>query len=73
MQLNASDNYRINRIRRDVPVSYRHKLMSMGLLPGTAFEVVGVAPLGDPVAIKVKGFLLSLRKSELEALDIEAV
>lgn len=73
MQLKASDKYRINRIKRDFPVSYRHKLMSMGLLPGTSFEVLGIAPLGDPIAIKVKGFLLSLRKSELAALDLESV
>lgn len=71
MQLKVSGTYQINRIKRDVPISYRHKLMSMGLLPGTSFQVLGVAPLGDPVAIKVKGFLLSLRKSELAALDLE--
>ena len=72
MQLRKSNCYRINRIKRDVPASYRHKLMSMGLLPGTVFKVLGVAPLGDPVAIKVKDFCLSLRKKELAAMDIEA-
>ena len=72
MQLKKSNCYRINRIKRDMPVSYRHKLMSMGLLPGTSFKVLEVAPLGDPIAIKVKDFYLSLRKKELAALDIEA-
>ncbi len=51
--------------------AYRQKLLSMGLTPGTAFRMVRVAPLGDPVEIELRGFRLSLRKSEAEALLIE--
>lgn len=54
-------------------MAYRHKLLSMGLTPGTRLRVVGVAPLGDPVVIEVRGFRLSLRKAEAEALEIEGV
>ena len=43
----------------------------MGLTPGTELSVVRVAPLGDPVEIKVRGFSLSLRKDEADALQIE--
>ena len=50
---------------------YRQKLLSMGLTPGTEFAVVRVAPLGDPVEIKVRGFALSLRKDEAATLRIE--
>jgi ferrous iron transport protein A len=38
----------------------------MGLLPGTAITLVRTAPLGDPLEIKVRGYHLTLRKSEAE-------
>lgn len=52
---------------------YRDKLLSMGLTKGTAFEVVRVAPLGDPVEIRLRGFSLSLRKDEADALLVRRV
>ncbi len=52
--------------------SYRQKLMAMGLVKGTAFRVTRVAPMGDPVEIAVRGFALSLRKTEADALTVEA-
>ena len=51
--------------------SYRKKLLSMGLTKGADFEVVRYAPMGDPVEIRIRGFALSLRKQEAEALLIE--
>lgn len=53
--------------------AYRQKLLSMGLIPGVTVEMVRVAPLGDPVEIRLRGYLLSLRKSEADALDIEVI
>jgi Fe2+ transport system protein FeoA len=50
---------------------YRQKLLAMGLTPGTEFTVVRYAPLGDPVEIRVRGFALSLRKAEADALLVE--
>lgn len=52
---------------------YRQRLISMGLLPGTEFTVTRMAPLGDPIEILVRGFALSLRKSEANVLSIECV
>jgi ferrous iron transport protein A len=52
---------------------YRHKLISMGLIPGTTFTVTRIAPLGDPVEITVRGFALSLRKEEASILQLEEV
>lgn len=52
---------------------YRHRLISMGLLPGTEFTVSRIAPLGDPIEITVRGFALSLRKGEAAILMIEQV
>jgi ferrous iron transport protein A len=51
--------------------AYRKKLLSMGLTPGVELEVVRVAPMGDPVEIRVRGTSVSLRKSEAEALQVE--
>lgn len=51
--------------------AYRKKLLSMGLTPGVEFSVTRLAPLGDPVEIRVRGFNLSLRKDEAAALLIE--
>ncbi len=53
--------------------AYKSKLLSMGLTPGTEFTVIRVAPLGDPIEINVRGFNLSLRKQEAEALIVEAL
>lgn len=51
--------------------AYRKKLLSMGLTPGTLLEVVRVAPMGDPVEIRVRGTSVSLRIGEAEALQVE--
>lgn len=49
---------------------YRHKLLVMGLTPGQIIELVRVAPLGDPIQITLRGFVLSLRKAEAVALKL---
>ena len=53
--------------------TYRHRLISMGLLPGTELTVLRAAPLGDPIEISVRGFALSLRKQEANILQLEEV
>ncbi|PAX49091.1 FeoA family protein [Brunnivagina elsteri] len=52
---------------------YKSKLLAMGLTPGTEFTVTRYAPLGDPIEIQVRGFKLSLRKDEANALFVEEV
>jgi ferrous iron transport protein A len=52
---------------------YKGKLLAMGLTPGTEFTVTRYAPLGDPIEIQVRGFKLSLRKDEADALFVEEV
>jgi ferrous iron transport protein A len=53
--------------------AYKKKLLAMGLTPGTEFTVTRVAPLGDPVEIRVRGFKLSLRKDEAAALMVKSL
>ncbi len=48
----------------------RSRLLEMGLLVGTAVELVRFAPLGDPVEIKVRGYHLTLRKHEAEQITV---
>ncbi|MDD3041417.1 MAG: FeoA family protein [Methanosarcinaceae archaeon] len=42
----------------------RRRLLDMGLVPGTDVEVIRKAPFGDPIEYRVRGYGLSLRKSE---------
>lgn len=46
------------------------KLMEMGCLPGEKIHIERKAPLGDPIAIAVSGYLLSLRKQEAESIRV---
>lgn len=47
------------------------RIRDMGLLPGVEFTIVGRAPLNDPVAIRLKGFTLTLRNSEADYVYCE--
>jgi ferrous iron transport protein A len=46
------------------------RLLEMGLTPGTDLMVVGTAPMGDPVELEVRGYRLSVRKSEASRVEI---
>jgi ferrous iron transport protein A len=47
------------------------RLQEMGLIRGTAVRFVRAAPLGDPIEIRVRGYNLSLRRTEAEAVIVE--
>ncbi len=47
------------------------RLMEMGLVPGTSLRVVGVAPLGDPMEIELRGYRLSLRRTEADRVELK--
>jgi|JI8StandDraft_2_1071088.scaffolds.fasta_scaffold01587_8 ferrous iron transport protein A len=49
------------------------KTLEMGMLPNTIIELVGIAPLGDPICVKVLETLLSIRKSEAEHIEVEII
>ena len=50
--------------------AYRKKLLAMGVTPGTPFEVVRIAPFGDPVEIMIRGYLVSLRREEASLISV---
>ncbi len=47
------------------------KLMEMGCLPGEEISIQRIAPLGDPIAINVSGYMLSLRKREASTIILQ--
>lgn len=49
----------------------RRHLMDLGLIKGTQFNVVKVAPLGDPVQITVRGYELTIRKEEAAIVEVQ--
>ena len=49
----------------------RRRVMDMGMTRGTAVTVRKVAPLGDPVELTVRGYELSLRKSDAQSIEVE--
>lgn len=51
--------------------SIRRRIMDMGLVNGTEIEIIRVAPLGDPIEIHLKGFNLTLRKTEAKDIQVE--
>lgn len=52
---------------------YRARLLALGMTPGEIIRVVTVAPLGDPIGVKIRGYNLSIRKSEASVINIEGV
>jgi ferrous iron transport protein A len=47
------------------------RLREMGLVPETAIKIQGRAPLRDPVAIKLRDFVLTLRNNEADRISVE--
>jgi len=67
--MNVGDRGRVAKYDHSLS-AYRQKLLAMGLTPGTEFQVLRVAPLGDPVEIRVRGTDLTLRREEASGLNI---
>ena len=49
----------------------RCRLLDMGLIPKTRVRVEKVAPLGDPLELRVRGYSLSLRKEDAGKIEVE--
>ena len=47
------------------------RLMEMGLTEGADIELIGFAPLGDPVEFRIRGYRLPLRKAEASRVTID--
>lgn len=51
----------------------KRRLMDMGVVAGEEVRVVKVAPLGDPIEVRIKSYNLSLRKKEASEIQVEEV
>lgn len=49
----------------------KRRIMDMGITKNTVIYVRKVAPLGDPIEVKVRNYELSLRKADAEMIEIE--
>ena len=47
------------------------RLMEMGMTPGVDVTLIGTAPLGDPLELELRGYRLSVRRSEAARVEVE--
>lgn len=73
MHLKKHTRYRINGYTSRINAGWRQKLLTLGMLPGSHFEIIRIAPMGDPVQILTRRISLAVRKSDLSALLLEEV
>jgi Fe2+ transport system protein FeoA len=66
--LRVGESAVVREVGGERPISLR--LMEMGLLPGTRVEIVRVAPLGDPIEIRLRSYALSIRRSEARGVRV---
>ncbi len=53
------------------PRSIARRLMELGLVPGTRVRLTRVAPLGDPIELRVRNYALSIRRADALAIEID--
>ena len=68
---NIAGGKTVNVVKLHGDGSVRRRIMDMGLTKGTEVYVRKVAPLGDPIEIKVRGYELSIRKADAEMIEVE--
>ncbi len=69
-ELKPGDKGKITKISGGGSI-YR-RILDMGIVKGAEIEMERVAPLGDPVEVKIKGYHLSLRKDEAASIYVKA-
>jgi DtxR family transcriptional regulator, Mn-dependent transcriptional regulator len=68
-QLTPGQTATVQRISADRPV--RRRMMDMGITRGVPIEMVKASPFGDPIEYKLRGYSLSLRKTEAQMVEIK--
>lgn len=61
----------IKSLNHDGDTDLRRHLLGMGFVKGSKIKMEKVAPLGDPVKFKIKGYSVCLRKEEAKNIEIE--
>jgi ferrous iron transport protein A len=67
-ELKVGDKAEVTAVKAESAV--RRRIMDLGLIKGTRFKVLRVAPLGDPMEIVFKGLYLAMRKNEADGVMV---
>ena len=51
----------------------KQRLMTMGLIPGTRVEILNSAPMGDPIAIRLRSYNLAMRRDDAATIEVSEV
>ena len=70
-ELNVGQSGRITKI--GTVGALKQRFMAMGITKGTEIKVVKIAPLGDPIEIEIRGYMLSVRKEDAAKIEMELV
>lgn len=69
ISLRPGESGRVTQVGGDPEAARR--LMDLGLIRGTPVRVVRVAPLGDPIEVSLRGFMLTMRRAEAEHVGVD--
>ncbi len=67
--VNVGETVIVRRLHGEGPV--RRRIMDMGITKGVEIHVRKVAPLGDPMELNLRGYELTIRKSDAEMIEVE--
>jgi ferrous iron transport protein A len=70
-EVKPGETVRVTKLHGEGPV--KRRIMDMGITRNAEILVRKVAPLGDPVEIKVRGYELSLRKADIDIIEVEGI
>ena len=68
-EANIGDTVKVVKLHGEGAV--KRRIMDMGLTKGVEVHIRKVAPLGDPIEVTVRGYELSLRKTDAEMIEVE--
>ena len=71
-KLKVGDVARVIKITAKNP-ALKRRIMDMGITKGIVIKIVKTAPLGDPLQVELRGYMLSLRKEDLKNIQGEVL
>jgi len=73
MTLNETTTGMVVRIDSIGESNLKQRLMTMGLIPGTRVEILNSAPLGDPIALRLRSYNLAMRKADAAQIEVSQI
>ena len=68
-EVKTGETVKVKKLNGEGPV--KRRIMDMGITKGVEIFVRKVAPLGDPIEVKVRGYELSIRKADADMIEVE--